>query len=203
MGQQSKGTPFPITADPAIPTGEKEARTVALQKLDPLIVLALRQSRGKPPFDQLTAMQPGLEIGSDGRVRVDLEATVSKELLERIRSLGGEVIDSFAPARVVRAIVPLAQLETLAGLDEVAFISPPAKDGQPAPAAREPRATGLRPPTPEERAYMDQTMTKTVDVRPNRLGLERINADRARQGLPPLPIEPVPDGQESVPRAPP
>ena len=203
MGQQFGATSAPTAADTAMPPDEKAARTGAQQKLDARIVLALRQSRGQPPFDQPTAMQPGLEIGPDGRVRVDLEATVSKELLERIRSLGGEVIDSFAPARVVRAIVPLAQMEALASLEEVAFISPPAKDGQPAPAAREPRATGLRPPTPEERAAMDQTMTKTVDVRPNRLGLERINAERARQGLPPLAIEPAPDGQESMPRAPP
>lgn len=65
-------------------------------------------------------------------------------------------------------------------------------------SADDPHAKGLRPPTAEERAAMDQTMTVTGEVRPNRLGLERINAERAKQGLPPLKIEPAPDGSEAA-----
>ncbi|MGP1680341.1 MAG: hypothetical protein ACTS6J_24690 [Burkholderiales bacterium] len=58
---------------------------------------------------------------------------------------------------------------------------------------------GLHPPTAEERAKIDQELINTGEVRPNCLGLERINAERALQGLPPLKIEPVPDGQEVAP----
>lgn len=45
---------------------------------------------------------------------------------------------------------------------------------------------------------MGKTMVTTTDVRPNRLGLERINAERAKQGLPTLKIEPAPNGHEAV-----
>src|SRR5437667_7990961 len=37
---------------------------------------------------------------------------------------------------------------------------------------------GLRPPTEEERGWMDQNMQQTKAVRLNALGLERINTDR-------------------------
>lgn len=61
-------------------------------------------------------------------------------------------------------------------------------------------ATGLKEPTPEERVALEKMAIDTVEVRPNKLGLERINAERAKQGLPPLDIAPAPDGQEVVPR---
>ena len=46
---------------------------------------------------------------------------------------------------------------------------------------------------------MDETMVRTGEVKPNKLGLERINTERAKHGLPPLQIQPTPDGQEVVP----
>lgn len=59
----------------------------------------------------------------------------------------------------------------------------------PAPAASEPRALGLRPPTPEERARLDALAPKNPPQEPNALARERLNAERAAQGLPPLPEE--------------
>jgi hypothetical protein len=59
--------------------------------------------------------------------------------------------------------------------------------------------TGLLVPTEAERAQLEAMAVKTGEVKPNRLGLERINAERAKQGLPPLKIQPAPDGQEVVP----
>ena len=47
---------------------------------------------------------------------------------------------------------------------------------------------------------MDKELIKTGEVRPNRLGLERINAEREKNGLPPLDIAPTPAGQEVVPK---
>jgi hypothetical protein len=46
---------------------------------------------------------------------------------------------------------------------------------------------------------MDESMIKTGEVRPNALALERINADRARRGLPPLTTAPAAPGTEVVP----
>lgn len=105
---------------------EKSVRTAAQQKLDSNIVLALKKSRREPPFDQPTAVQPSLTIRPDGSVLVDLDATVSMELLEHIARLGGQVVNSFAAAQAVRAHVPLGQLEALATRADIKFISPAA-----------------------------------------------------------------------------
>jgi len=67
-------------------------------------------------------------------------------------------------------------------------------------AAEEKRATGLRPPTPAEHVAMDQQLIATGEVRPNQLGLDRINAERVRQGLPKAEVIPAPVGREVVPK---
>lgn len=63
------------------------------------------------------------------------------------------------------------------------------------------QATGLIPPTPEQRQAMDREMIHTESVKPNRLGMQRINEERARNGLPPLLLPPATDGAggESAP----
>jgi hypothetical protein len=57
---------------------------------------------------------------------VDFQATVTTALLDQIRNVGGQVINHFASMNAVRARVPLLQVETLAALPEVRFISPAA-----------------------------------------------------------------------------
>jgi hypothetical protein len=49
--------------------------------------------------------------------------------------------------------------------------------------ADDPHATGCRPPTPEEEAWMRQNLIVTRQVRLNALGLQRVNAARAGRGL--------------------
>ena len=105
---------------------EKAARTDAQKKLDSQIVLALKKQRGEPPFDKPTTLQPDLTIQPDGRVLVDLQATVSPALLEQIRTGGGEVINSFEAARSVRARIALSQMEAIAARPDVVFVSPAA-----------------------------------------------------------------------------
>ncbi len=64
------------------------------------------------------------------------------------------------------------------------------------PPPNPPFATGLRPPTPTERDWMDKNMKKTTKARLNRLGLERINEHRRAKGLGILQIPVVENGQE-------
>jgi C1A family cysteine protease len=66
-----------------------------------------------------------------------------------------------------------------------------------AQAADAVRATGLRPPTVEDRAWMDLNLASTQRVLPNALGLERINRQRRTKGLAELKAEAVPVGAES------
>jgi hypothetical protein len=110
--------------DITTPQKEKEWRTAAQAKLDSHIVLALKKSRGEPPFDKPTRLDPDLTIEPDGRVLVDLNATVSKELLARIESEGGKIINSFETVRAIRALVPLGRIEVLASRPDIQFIAP-------------------------------------------------------------------------------
>ena len=47
-------------------------------------------------------------------------------------------------------------------------------------------ADGIRDPTPEELEWAHHNMIRVRRVRPNALGLERINAERMRRGKSPL-----------------
>ena len=53
---------------------------------------------------------------------VDIRADVTAAVLERIRALGGTVINSVARFRAIRARLPLATVETLAELDAIRSI---------------------------------------------------------------------------------
>jgi hypothetical protein len=105
-------------------SGEESFAAATLKKLDAQIVLALKKSRGQPPFDRPTTLEPYIPIRDGGRVLVDIEASVSKELLSQIKLVGGQVINESQTATSLRAMVPLVQMETLASLAEVRFISP-------------------------------------------------------------------------------
>lgn len=109
------------------PMNEKESRTAAQRKLDSHIVLALKKSRGEAPFDKPTSLDPDLAVEADGRVLVELDATVTGALLARIESTGGKVIASFEASHAIRALVSLTQIEALAGRTDVKFISPAAQ----------------------------------------------------------------------------
>ena len=97
----------------------------ASSKLDAQIVLALKQSRGQPPFDKPTLLQPDIPIKDNaGRVLVDIAGSVSPQLLNQVASGGGQVINGSVTATSLRAMVPLSQLENLAGRADVTSISP-------------------------------------------------------------------------------
>lgn len=93
---------------------EKAARTKAQDKLDSQIVLALKKSRGEPPFDRPTQLQVQVPVDAEGRVLVDIKANVSAGLLAALENLGGKVIGSYPAFGAIRASVPLEGLEKLA-----------------------------------------------------------------------------------------
>ena len=59
------------------------------------------------------------------RVTVDIRADVTDAVLDRVRALGGTVVNSVPAYRAIRARLPLSALETLAELDAVQSIRPP------------------------------------------------------------------------------
>jgi len=61
----------------------------------------------------------------DGRVAVQIYATVTDVLLQQIKDVGGTVVSSFPQNHLITAILPLDKLETVAGSDDVKSIRCP------------------------------------------------------------------------------
>ena len=101
---------------------EKASRTPAQQKMDSQLVYALKQSLNQVIAPGITNLRVLVPTESDGRVKVDLEATVTQALLDFIQSSGGSVLNSVPGYQAVRALVPLALTETLAGRADVQFV---------------------------------------------------------------------------------
>ncbi len=102
---------------------EKDARTPAQKKMDSQLIYAARKLASGVASAAAPAMEVDAKITADGRVLVDITATVNDDLLGVIRRVGGQVINSFARYDAIRALVPVAQVEGLAGRDDVRFVA--------------------------------------------------------------------------------
>jgi hypothetical protein len=105
-------------------TGDQFILVAAAGKLDSQIVLALKKSRAQPPFDKPTSLEPDIPIRDGDRVLVDIDASVSKGLLDQVALSGGVVVKGSPTATTFRAMVPLSQLEALASRGDVKSIAP-------------------------------------------------------------------------------
>ena len=101
---------------------EKAARTPAQQKMDSNLIYA----HGKLMTGVASAAAPHLRaevnMHADGRVLVDITATVSGDLLTFIKNSGGEIINSFDRYNAIRALVPLRDIEVIAERPDVQFV---------------------------------------------------------------------------------
>jgi len=104
-------------------TGNEFIPAAAAGKLDGQIVLALKKSRGQPPFDRPTSLEPDIPIKDGERVLVDIEGSVSKALVDQV-TLSGGVVPKSPTTTNLRAMVPLSQLEALASRADVKSIVP-------------------------------------------------------------------------------
>jgi hypothetical protein len=101
----------------------KLARTPIQQKIDSNLLAAIRVSHGEPVAANAPAVQPDLKIDADGKVLVDIAANVTRELLQQIEDAGGEILNRFELYNAIRARLPLAQIESLAGSADVRVIN--------------------------------------------------------------------------------
>lgn len=101
---------------------EKSAPASILHKLDNQLGLVVKKSRGEPPFDKSTTLQPDV-YKFRGRVLVEIDGVISKELSDQIASLGGQLVAGWGTTTTFRAWVPFAQLVTVAGRSDIKFIS--------------------------------------------------------------------------------
>ena len=101
----------------------KEQRTPAQRKVISQLLDAARQ-QSEP---SVSARQQAAEtdpVADPEPVTVDIRADVTPDVLERIRALGGTVVNSIPRYQSIRARLPLAALEPLATLEAVQFIRP-------------------------------------------------------------------------------
>ena len=101
----------------------KEQRTPAQRKVISQLLDAARQPSDLTVSDRQQAADtdPGAEPEP---VTVDIRADVTPAVLERIRALGGTVVNSVPKYQTIRARLPLTALEPLATLEAVQSIRP-------------------------------------------------------------------------------
>ncbi|MDA1183289.1 MAG: hypothetical protein O2930_01425 [Acidobacteria bacterium] len=103
----------------APPVDDRSQRTPAQKKISSQLLMAMAE-RADAPGGALRGA--GVDVDPEGRVLVDIDATVTDELLDSIVMMKGIVVNSFPGYDAVRARVPLDQLESLAEREDVRFI---------------------------------------------------------------------------------
>ena len=103
---------------------QKGNRTAEQRKMDPSILLELKQQQQppQPSTEQAAPVATNLQFDEKRRAIVDIRGTVTPEVLEKIAALGGEVDFSSVEDQSIRARVPLKRIEELAGLSEINYI---------------------------------------------------------------------------------
>ena len=103
---------------------EKVSRTLAQQKVKSNLILEMKMRRDTALRRAIPALQTNITLDTEDKALVDITAEVTAEVLHEIVALGGEVVNSFAQYRAIRARMPIHQLEALAGLPQVDSIRP-------------------------------------------------------------------------------
>jgi YDG domain/Subtilase family len=103
---------------------EKDTWTAVQRKISSKLLLETKRRLGEPMAAGVAETRSSVDIDATGATLVDIRAEVSDALLRRIQGLGGQVINSHARFNAIRALVPVAQLEVLAGEAAVKSIKP-------------------------------------------------------------------------------
>jgi uncharacterized repeat protein (TIGR01451 family) len=101
---------------------EKDTRTAAQLKIDSQLLYALKQSRGQPMATGVPTLQFLPTPDSNGLYEVDIDATVSSNLLAAITQGGGTNVSSVPQFDAIRARIPLPLTEQLAARPDVRYI---------------------------------------------------------------------------------
>jgi len=106
---------------------EKESRTAAQKKIDSQLLYAIHQMRGDAEAKGVPTEPIVLRRDEQKRVLVDIRSEVTKKLTSLLKKTGSKIVSVTSKDHSVIAYVPLNQLERIAELKEVQFISQPAE----------------------------------------------------------------------------
>jgi len=93
---------------------EKASRTPAQAKIGSDLLYEIKLGRDDSLVDSVPDLRTKVVVDRIDRVVVDIDAVVDDALLDRIRALGGSVVNSHPHSGAVRAQLPLDAIETLA-----------------------------------------------------------------------------------------
>jgi subtilisin-like proprotein convertase family protein len=97
----------------------KKNQTAAESKVDTQLVLQQRLARNRVVANSVPLLDNGVKATSEGKVAVDIRATVSDGLLKDLAAKGASVKDVSERYGTVRAEVPLSAVNTIAARKDV------------------------------------------------------------------------------------
>jgi len=104
---------------------QRDARTVAQQKINPRVLSAIYQRRGDAKARSVpVSSKQAIQVDRHGRAFVDVRAQVRPELEKKFKALGGIVVSSSSTYDSIVGWVPLQTLERLAADPTVRAIEP-------------------------------------------------------------------------------
>jgi len=103
---------------------EKAARTTAQQKIDSQLIYATKMARSEPIAPGVSTLQVGVDPNDQGKVIVDITASVDEQLLRMLANNGARVLVSEPDYHNVRVEVSLDRLEDIAASSSVRIIQP-------------------------------------------------------------------------------
>jgi hypothetical protein len=104
---------------------QRDARTVALQKINPHVLSAIYHRRGDAKAKSVPAPSAqAIQVDRHGRALVDVRAQVRPELEKKFKALGGIVVSTSSTYDSIVGWVPLQTLERLAADPTVRAIEP-------------------------------------------------------------------------------
>ena len=103
---------------------DKQARTAAQKKISSRLIYTARMLQGLPAAPGVPSLETGVDVDDEGSVLVDITAEVTDAFLAQLKKQGAYIYSSYPASRSVRALVPAARLENIAGWRSVIFINP-------------------------------------------------------------------------------
>lgn len=103
---------------------EKRSWTRTERKISSRLLMEIKQRRNKDLRQALPELRTRIEVAPDDTVEVDIQAEVSDALLNRIRGVGGRIINQHPGFGAIRAAVPIDRLDEIAARPSVRHIRP-------------------------------------------------------------------------------
>jgi len=103
---------------------EKVSRTPAQKKINSQILYTYKMRNGQPLTSEVATLQTDIVKDADGKIKVDIDANVTPQLLNSLKAMGCEIIFSSEKFRNIVSNIPLEIVEQVALLDAIKHINP-------------------------------------------------------------------------------